>query len=63
MVDTDPFQDPLPKAECPQCGEAMEGARESAHADVAARAIFRCANGHTVIVELVEEYDDDGSPG
>jgi hypothetical protein len=63
MEDTDPFQDPLPKAECPLCGETMEGARESASAHVAPRAVFRCGNGHTVVVELVEEYDNDASAG
>ena len=59
MTDTDPFQDPLPTAECPQCGEAMEGVRTTGPADAQARAIFRCRNGHTVVVELVEEYDED----
>ena len=59
MTDNDPFHNPLPTAECPLCGEAMEGVRAAGPADADAQAIFRCRNGHTVVVELVEEYEDD----
>jgi hypothetical protein len=58
-MDTDPFQEPLPMLECPECGEAMEGAREPVPDDVAARATCHCPNGHTVVVQVVDEYEDD----
>jgi hypothetical protein len=56
----DPYREPLPTAECPQCGEAMEMARRD---DAAEQAIFHCSNGHTVVVELVEEYEEDEPTG
>ena len=62
-MDTDGMQDPLPDVECPQCGTPMHGIREAPDAGTEARAVFRCANGHTVVVDLVAEYDDDPANG
>jgi len=41
----------------------MQGVRKPTPADAVAQAVFRCANGHIVVVELIEEYDDDADAG
>ena len=56
-MDTNAMRDPLPGIECPECGQEMRGVREAPEAGTEARAVFRCANAHTVVVQVVAEYD------
>jgi len=62
VPDDDPMIDPLPPFPCFECGEPMQGVREDPQDDVMAQASFRCANGHAVELQLVEEYEDEDNP-
>ena len=62
-METNAMNEPPSGLDCPECGEPLRQVRETPGPGAESRAVFRCANAHTVEVRIIAEYDDEPAAG